>query len=273
MIGVLRAVKFELPPEYRRDVERTHCGGCVYVKENANRVLSLFYIYETDFLLYLFYGFNRLRKDTRKIFWTGFPIVRKEIFDLSESESKIVFAFSVIAAYAFLDDKKRDDNSKKAGLFLKFLDKHLDSSLILLNDDTNIIFNPRRLSVLKENEIKNIDELCLLYRPLISNLYFNALIKLGIKCNIQMLKEITDRISDLLIYTDSIADFYGDKAKNQFNIILNEDELKITYDKLKHNLSELSLFISTTSEPWRKIMTNVLSYGVINYINKNWEKR
>ncbi|MFH0735221.1 MAG: DUF5685 family protein [bacterium] len=268
MIGVLRPVKEELPKEFRKHIEQTHCSGCVFVKENSSRYLSTLYIYETDFLLYLLMGFNRLKPSGAKIWCTGFPVVKKDIYNFNTEERKIVFAFSVIAAYSFLDDKKRDNNSAKAKLFIKFLEKHIDKSLELLKIDSVDVFDPKLLHNINENQAQNVNQLCQLYRPLISNLYFCALTKLNIKCSPNILQQITNGISDILIFTDSISDFYEDKKNNQYNPIKNEIELEETFKQLQQLISLISVLISNTAEPWRKIMTNILTYGVINYINK-----
>lgn len=272
MIGVLRAVKDELPKEYRKNIEHTHCSGCVFVKENAGRFNSAFYVYETDFLLYLLMGFNKQTYQSKKIMCTAFPLYRKGIYDLSVEERKIVSAFSVIAAYSFLDDKKRDNNSKKAKLFLKFLEKHIDTSMDLIKIEGVEVFNPKHLYTINENNAVDINDLCQIYRPFIANLYFCALTKLNINCNPNILQQISNGISDILIFTDSISDFYEDKKKNQFNPIKDEIELDAAFNRLKQIISGLSLLISDTAEPWRKIMTNILTYGVINYINKARKK-
>lgn len=272
MIGVLRPVKNELPVEFRNYIENVHCSGCVFVKDNANRFLSALYIYETDFLMYLLMGFNNLKFEKSKVLCTGFPIIKKSIYSVDKEYSKIVFAFSVVVAYAFLDDKKRDNNSKKAKLFIKLLEPHLESSLELLNIEDSLILHPKHLNEINEEKAETLDDLCLFYRPLISNLYFNSLKKLNINCNDVLLRQITDRISDILIYTDSVSDYYQDIKEKQFNLIKTESELNLAFEKVKSLSSELSILVSQTVNPWKQILTNILTYGLINYINKNWKK-
>ncbi|HPN38199.1 MAG TPA: DUF5685 family protein [Melioribacteraceae bacterium] len=272
MIGILRPVKSQISTELKNKVNTVHCSGCVAVKDVGVRPLSLFYIYEADFLLYLFLGFNKLNYGNKNVFCTGFPIVKKPILILSEYEKQVLFYFSVIAAYSFLDDKIRDDNNLKAKYFIKLYEKYFTPAYLFLNDENRHIYNPKELNKINEKAAKTIEDLANLYKPLTANLYFNALKKLGIKISDNLLNEICNYISDILIFTDSIADYYEDKAENNFNPIANEEELELTFEKLKNIISKLSILISVTVNPWKSIMQNILSYGIINYINKRREK-
>ncbi len=268
MIGILRPVKNELKKDFVNIIHNTHCSGCVAIKDEGSRPLSLFYIYEADFLLYLYFGFNKINRPQKNVLCTGFPVVNKPIFELTNHEKQVLFSFSVIAAYSFLDDKIRDDNSLKAKMFIKLYEKYFDSSFSFLNDVKVPIFTPKELHKINENEAKTIDELCLLYRPLTANLYYNSLKKLNIRISDNLLIEICNYISDILIFTDSIADYFEDKEKNNFNPIKSEDELRLAFSNLQSILSKLSILISVTTNPWKGIMQNILTYGIINYINK-----
>lgn len=272
MIGILRPVKSRLNKNLSETINLSHCTGCVAVKNIGTRPLSLFYIYEADFLLYLYFGFNKINKQSKKVLCTGFPIVKKPIHILTEDENKVVFYFSVIAAYSFLDDKIRDDNSIKAKMFIGLYKKYFDTAYGFLNITDKLIYNPKNLDKINELEAKNLDELCLLYRPLTSNLYYNSLKKLGINISDNLLTEICNYISDILIFTDSIADYYEDIKENNFNPIKNERELESAFGNLQNLISKLSILISLTSNPWKEIMQNILTYGIINYINKKREK-
>jgi len=268
MIGILRPVKSEMKQDFIEIVHKSHCAGCIALKDSGNRPLSLFYIYEADFLLYLYFGFNKINRTNKKVLCTGFPIVKKPIFELTDLEKQVVFSFSVIAAYSFLDDKIRDNNSIKAKMFIKLYDKYFDTSYSFLNNATKTIFNPKELQQIDESKAKNLEELSILYRPLTSNLYYNALKKLDIRISDNLLNEICNLISDILIFTDAIAYYFEDKAENNFNTLKNEEELEIAFSYLQNIISKLSILLSVASNPWKGIMQNILNYGIINYINK-----
>jgi hypothetical protein len=95
---------------------------------------------------------------------------------------------------------------------------------------------------------------------------------LGINISDNLLTEICNYISDILIFTDSIADYYEDIKENNFNPIKDERELETAFGNLQNLISKLSILISLTSNPWKEIMQNILTYGIINYINKKREK-
>jgi hypothetical protein len=268
MIGILRPVKNEIKNDFIGIIPKTHCSGCVAIKDEGSRPLSLFYIYEADFLLYLYFGFNKINRNYKKVICTGFPVVKKPIYELTSLEKKVLFSFSVIAAYSFLDDKIRDNNSFKAKMFLKLYEKHFDSSYSFLNNTEKPIFNPQDLLNIDETKAKNLNELCLLYRPLTAHLYYNSLKKLDIRISDNLLIEICNLLSDILIFTDSIADYFEDKKDNNFNPINSMEELNIAFYDLQNIISKLSILISVTTNPWKEIMQNILTYGIINYINK-----
>ncbi len=272
MIGILKPVKTELDTIYSNGVNNMHCCGCVSIKKESSSLLSLFYIYEADFLLYLYFGFNKIFRPVTNVRCTGFPLVKKTAFNLLEKERQVVFSFSVIAAYAFLDDQIRDDNSIKAKSFIKLYNKYFDYSLNFLNCSDKQIFSPKDLYKINETSINNIQDTALLYRPLTANLYYNSLKKLGIKTSDNLLYEISTLISDILIYTDAISDFYKDKIENNFNPIKNETELNTAFNTLQNYIKNLSILISISSQPYKSIMLNILTYGVFNYINKKKAK-
>lgn len=272
MIGILKPVKNELEEIYINGVNNMHCCGCVSVKKESSSLLSLFYIYEADFLLYLYFGLNKIYRPVNNVLCTGFPLQKKSVFNLLEQERKVVFAFSVIAAYAFLDDQIRDDDSIKAKFFIKLYKKYFDSSLEFLNCSDKLIYSPKNLYKINENSAMNIQDTALLYRPLTANLYYNSLKKLGTKTSDNLLYEISINISDILTYTDAIADFYKDKLENNFNPIKNENELKIATNTLQNYIRNLSILISLSSQPYKSIMLNILTYGIFNYINKKKAK-